>query len=362
MTEGTPLMSSTDLAPARPAAQRPPSGPARAWRKLRNSSLTGRLMFPLVCLLIWLVAIDLVTSIWPFAVDVLPTPGQVFSFMWDEITGHTLAPHNMYETFGISLQRLAIGMVIALIVGTVIGVAMGLSKAVNAFFNDWIVAILAMPNLAWALFCSLAFGFGDTGPIITVVLTGIPFVIINVREGVRNTPTDLFDMARAFGVPRKRVIFNVLIPSLMPFLFAAARYCFALGWKGLVVAEVFGGQDGAGWTIKFWYDAHRAYGVVGYALLFVIFALVFEKFMFDQLSKRLFKWRPADDSGEVVEERFDGPAKAAVQAAESAGSATGAALGSITLVTEGPKGVPDPDPDVPVDPESPHHGRNNDHG
>ena len=82
------------------------------------------------------------------------------------------------------------------------------------------------------------FGFGDTGPIITVVLTGIPFVIINVREGVRNTPTDLYDMARAFKVPRPWVIRAVLIPSLMPFLFAAARYCFALGWKGLVVAEV----------------------------------------------------------------------------------------------------------------------------
>ena len=230
------------------------------------------------------------------------------------------------------MQRLAIGMVIALVIGTVIGIAMGLSKAVNAFFNDWIVAILAMPNLAWALFCSLAFGFGDTGPIITVVLTGMPFVIINVREGVRNTPSELFDMARAFDVPRQRVILHVLIPSLLPFLFAAARYCFALGWKGLVVAEVFGGMDGAGWTIKFWYDAHRAYGVIGYALFFVIFALVFEKFMFDQLSKRLFRWRPSLDAVEIAEQQFDAPTKAAVGAA----TATGAALGSISLATEGP--------------------------
>lgn len=331
---------------AKAVVQRTPSPAAKYRRRLKNSSLAGRLLFPVVVLVIWLGAIKAVTTIWPFAVDVLPTPWQVFSFMGDEIMGNTLAPHNMYVTFGISLQRLAIGMVIALIVGTVIGIAMGLSRAVDAFFNDWVVAILAMPNLAWALFCSLAFGFGDTGPIITVVLTGVPFVIMNVREGVRNTPTDLFDMARAFDVPRKRVIFSVLIPSLMPFLFAAARYCFALGWKGLVVAEVFGGQDGAGWTIKFWYDAHRAYGVVGYALLFVVFALIFEKFMFDQLSKKLFKWRPAVDSLEVVEERFDGPAKAAVVAAESAGTATGAALGSITLATEGPKAS-----DKPTDPD-----------
>ncbi|GAA1676804.1 ABC nitrate/sulfonate/bicarbonate family protein transporter inner membrane subunit [Mycolicibacterium murale] len=335
---------------ARHVGPPPPSPLGKAWQKVTRSSTTGRILFPVVVLVFWLLAIKLVTTIWPFSVDVLPTPWQVFSFMGDELRGDTLAPHNMYVTFGISLQRLAIGMVIALIIGTVIGIAMGLSRAVDAFFNDWVVAILAMPNLAWALFCSLAFGFGDLGPIITVVLTGVPFVIINVREGVRNTPTDLFDMARAFDVPRERVIRNVLIPSLMPFLFAAARYCFALGWKGLVVAEVFGGQDGAGWTIKFWYDAHRAYGVIGYALLFVVFALIFEKFMFDQLSKRLFRWRPAVDI-EVVEERFDGPSKAAVKAAGAAGTATGAALGSITLATEGPKVLPDettdPDPDNP---------------
>jgi NitT/TauT family transport system permease protein len=338
------------------ATQKRPSPLARGWHKLTRSSMTGRLLFPVACLVFWLLAIKVVTTIWPFAVDVLPTPGQVFGFMWNEIRGETLAPHNMYATFWISLQRLAVGMVIAMIIGTIIGIAMGLSKAVDAFFNDWVVAILAMPNLAWALFCSLAFGFGDLGPIITVVLTGVPFVIINVREGVRNTPTDLFDMARAFDVPKDRTIRHVLIPSLLPFLFAAARYAFALGWKGLVVAEVFGGQDGAGWTIKFWYDAHRAYGVVGYVLLFVIFALIFEKFMFDQLSKKLFKWRPAVDV-EIVEQRFDGPSKAAVKAAEAAGSATGAALGSITLATEGPKALPDQtiDPD-PLEP------RRNDHG
>jgi ABC-type nitrate/sulfonate/bicarbonate transport system permease component len=192
-----------------------------------------------------------------------------------------------------------------MVIGTVIGLAMGLSSAVNAFLNDWVVAILAMPNLAWALFCSLAFGFGHTGPIIAVILTGIPFVIINVREGVRNAPSDLFDMARAFGVSRGYTIRHVLVPSLLPFLFAAGRYAFALGWKGLVVAEVFGGEDGAGWTIKFWYDAHRAHAVIGYALFFVIFALLFEKFLFDRLAARLFRWRPALDSVDVVEENFD---------------------------------------------------------
>jgi len=152
---------------------------------------------------------------------------------------------------------------------------------------------------------------------------------------VRNTPTELYDMGRAFGVPRSRTIRHVLLPSLAPFMFAAGRYAFALGWQGLVVAEVFGGQDGAGWTIKFWYDAHYAYGVVGYAFFFVIFALIFEKFLFDRLSDWFFKWQPKA-SGDVVEEAFDIPAAPASVAAVAAGSSTAtAALESITQVTEG---------------------------
>lgn len=296
-------MTSTSAPVAR---RRKRTGRRRVLAALRGP-LAGRLAFPPVCLGVWLLTVELVTAIWPFTVDVLPTPQEVFGFVWDELTGDTLAPHNVYTTFAISLQRLGIGMVIAVAAGSVIGLAMGLSRSVNAFLNDWVVAILAMPNLAWALFCSLAFGFSDTGPIVTVVLTGIPFVIINIREGVWNTPTELYDMGRAFGVPRSRAIRHVLVPSLMPFLFAACRYAFALGWKGLVVAEVFGGQDGAGWTIKFWYDAHRAFGVIGYALLFIIFALLFEKLLFDKLSDRFFRWRPKASRRDLTEERFEQP-------------------------------------------------------
>jgi ABC-type nitrate/sulfonate/bicarbonate transport system permease component len=109
-------------------------------------------------------------------------------------------------------------------------------------------------------------------------------------------------------------------------MFAAARYSFALGWKGVVVAEVFGGRDGAGWTIKFWYDAHRAHGVVGYAFFFMIFAVVFERLVFDSLAKRVFKWRPAVTGVAVGEDDFEAEVAAAapaVAATASTGSARG---------------------------------------
>jgi len=96
----------------------------------------------------------------------------------------------------------------------------------------------------------------------------------------------------------------VLLPSLAPFMFAAVRYAFSVGWKGLVIAEVFASDRGMGWTIKFWYDAHRTQGVIGYGLFFVIFALILEGFIFEPLSRRAFKWRPRVDGLDMVEEEF----------------------------------------------------------
>jgi NitT/TauT family transport system permease protein len=90
----------------------------------------------------------------------------------------------------------------------------------------------------------------------------------------------------------------------MPFFFAAIRYAYAIGWKGLIIAEVFASDRGMGWTIKFWYDANRAKGVIGYALFFIIFAMILEKLVFDRLSEKAFKWRPQINALEMAEGDF----------------------------------------------------------
>jgi ABC-type nitrate/sulfonate/bicarbonate transport system permease component len=234
----------------------------------------------------WQLAIPLLPTL------LLPTPAEVAEFMWDELRGDTLAPQTVYQAFGVSLQRLGIGLAIAFAIGLPIGLVMGLSKKATWFAHDFVVVGLAMPSLVWALIAAMWFGFGSTAPIITVVLAAVTFVVINIAEGVRNVPKDLLDMATSYSVSRREVIRHVIVPSLMPFLFAALRYGLANAWKGLVLAELFASTNGAGWTIKFWYDAHRAQGIVGYALFFILFALLIERLVFGRLSAHVFRWRP----------------------------------------------------------------------
>ena len=267
--------------------------PRRARRRLEHR-LLGVVRSPrfarwsswVAFLVVWQLSIPLLPTL------LLPTPAEVGEFMWDEIRGDTVAPQTVYEAFGVSLVRLSIGLAIAFAIGIPIGLLMGLSKKATWFGHDFVVVGLAMPSLVWALIAAMWFGFGNTAPLVTVVLAAVMFVVINIAEGVRNVPKDLLDMGTAYDVERRDVIRHVVFPSLMPFFFAALRYALANAWKGLVLAELFASTNGAGWMIKFWYDAHRAQGIIGYALFFILFALLIERLVFGRLSARVFRWRP----------------------------------------------------------------------
>jgi ABC-type nitrate/sulfonate/bicarbonate transport system permease component len=260
---------------------------ARKTVELARSRVGAQIAFVIAALLGWQYVVPVLPT------ELIPYPSEVFSFMWDELQGDTLAPDTVYGAFWLTLRRLLTGFALAVLIGVPIGIAMGMWKSAEAFFRDFVIALLTMPDLVWALVFAMWLGFGNTAPILTVTLAALPFVILNVWEGVRAVPRDLIDMATAYGMGRWMLIRHVIVPSQMPFLFAALRYGFANGWKGAVVAEVFAAADGAGWTIRYWYDAHRAYGVIGYALFFILFALILERLIFRTLQKRVFRWRPS---------------------------------------------------------------------
>lgn len=283
-------MGSTSLAPSGTVGQ-------VAWLSALGRRLRTRRAASITFILLILVFWQLVVPVLP--TRLVPMPLEVAGFMWDELRGDTLAPDTVYQAFAITLRRLVIGFGLAVVIGTPIGLAMGLSQRVEAFFRDFVVVTLTMPYLVWSLVFAMWLGFGNRAPIYTVVLSALPFIILNIWEGVRDVPKELVDMGHAFEMSRGALIRHVILPSQMPFIFAALRYGFANGWKGVVVAEVFAAADGAGWMIRYWYDAHRAYGVIGYALFFVIFSLFLERTLFTRLSNWVFRWRPSIQAGQT---------------------------------------------------------------
>jgi NitT/TauT family transport system permease protein len=255
------------------------------------------LLFVLLFLAIWQFAA------WRMNSSLMPYPRDVGEFLFNELRLETVGYYSVYYSFGLSLMRLGIGLAITMAVGAALGAVMGMSPRFNALVKDFVVADLQMPFLVWALLFAIWTGFSFWTPIYTVVLASVPFVITNVAEGVRNVPKDLVDMARSYGVPRSRMIRKVVFPSLVPFMFAGFRMALSLGWKSLALAELYGADKGAGWMLRFWYDAHRMTGLIGYALCFVAIAIVIDRWFLAGLTRRAFRWRAAETSVGLLAQR-----------------------------------------------------------
>jgi ABC-type nitrate/sulfonate/bicarbonate transport system permease component len=273
----------------------PPRGPralpARSsW--VRRTLLTrraARITAPLLFLLAWQLIAPLIPS------RILPMPVDVAREMWELLLDGTVV-----EAFSISLLRLAIGFALALVTGSVIGLAMGMSPRIEALLHDFVVVGLTFPYLIWGLLVAIWVGFDGQGPIIVVFIAALPYVIINASEGVRDVSKDLRDMAEAYDVPNARVVRHLVLPSLMPFFFASLRYGLANGWKGLVLAEVFAAQSGAGYQITEFREYGNFEGVIGFAIYFAAFSILVERLMFERLSRKVFRWRPT--SAQPVQE------------------------------------------------------------
>jgi ABC-type nitrate/sulfonate/bicarbonate transport system permease component len=209
--------------------------------RLRSGLLSpgaARITAPVAFVIAWQLIVPLLPT------RILPMPLEVLEAMIEQAREGQLV-----GAFSVSLARLFVGLVIAFAVGLVLGVAMGMSPRLEAVLHDFVVVGLTFPYLIWGLLVAMWFGFESTGPVVVVAIGALPYVMINVSEGVRDVSKELRDMARAYDVPRERVIRHLVLPSLSPFFFASLRYGLANGWKGLVLAEVFAATSGAGYEI-----------------------------------------------------------------------------------------------------------------
>jgi len=214
----------------------------------------------------------------------LPAPMDIVDKMVEVATSGLLTTH-----FGATLQKIAIGFGITYVLGVAIGILMA-RRWWDAFFRGYVMSTLTTPGLVFALMAAMIFGFSSTGPIVAIVVTSLPFVIVNVAEGARGLPKELLDMGAAFGVRERDQLRHIVIPFLAPFLFTALRYGFSVAWKIATLTEVFGSSSGIGFMMRREFQGFSMSGMLAWIFYFFIFALFLE-LLLQRAMKHFFRWR-----------------------------------------------------------------------
>lgn len=220
----------------------------------------------------------------------LPSPRTVGEVMWDIISSGLFLDH-----FLASIARVALGFVFAIAFGAPIGFLMGRSAYWKAFFKDPVIVAGSIPGITYAVMVLVIFGISLWGPVLAVALISMPYIAINVAEGLEGVDRRLLQMSQAYRRQPREVTRHVLVPAILPFVFAGVRLSFALSWKVEQLTEVFGSNKGVGFQISTAFRSFSVPRVLAWVLLFIAFMLVVERVILVRLERRLFRWRGEEE-------------------------------------------------------------------
>ena len=263
-----------------PASTEPVSivRPSRAAALMQRSGryAVQQLLPPLVILLVLGVIWEMLCS---GADAALPPPSQVIAETWELIVDP------FYDNGGndvglawqllASLERVAVGYLLAVVAGVGLGVLIGQSDWAMRGLDPIFQVLRTVPPLAW-LPLSLA-GFQDSHPsaLFVIFITAIWPIIINTAVGIRNIPQDYRNVAAVLRLNHLEFFWRIMIPSAAPYIFTGLRIGIGLSWLAIVAAEMLTGGVGIGFFIWDAWNSSRLsdivvalvyIGVVGFVL------------------------------------------------------------------------------------------------
>jgi NitT/TauT family transport system permease protein len=206
--------------------------------------------------------------------------------MWD-----LLVSGLVFTNFGWSFLKTMAGWALALAIGIPIGLLMGRYRYARAFFHDFVYIFANVPLLVYAVIALVIFGISPWGPSFVVALEAFTGIAINTAAGVESVDRGLLAMSRSFRRRSGQTARSVVIPSVVPFLFASGRVSFANSWKLAALAETFGGRVGVGFQLEKAFQTFSVEHLLAWMFYFVIFVISVERLLITPLERRVFAWR-----------------------------------------------------------------------
>jgi ABC-type nitrate/sulfonate/bicarbonate transport system permease component len=159
--------------------------------------------------------------------------------------------HELLGHIEVSFMRAGAGLGLAAVVGIAAGILMGRVRAVESFLDPLISALFPTPKLALFPLMMIFLGIGDASKIALIFLGCFFPIVINTYTGVKNVDKFFVWNALTKGASQRQLIWHVIIPASLPFVFAGLRVATSTAFLLIVASELIAANDGLGYLIMF---------------------------------------------------------------------------------------------------------------
>jgi len=251
--------------------------------RTRGVLLTGlrRASVPVGILVLWQIA----AAAGLIDTKLMSSPAEVFAAGRELLTSGKLA-----DALGVSLLRIVQGLAIGLPLGLALGVIAGLFRLGEELVDATMQALRTVPFVALIPLFILWFGIGEMSKI-ALIAFGVAFpMYLNTYAGIRGVDDRLIEAAEVFGLNRRKLVRQVIVPGALPSILVGLRYSLGLAVIALVVAETVNASSGIGALManarQFLQTDIVLFGIVVYSVLGLL-----ADFAVRNLERRLLSWR-----------------------------------------------------------------------
>lgn len=273
------------------SAPGPATGPAarQAMRRRRSSGIgapIARSRFLIIAVAVFAglglawwaaTALDLVKPIF------LPSPASVATQL-----GKLWADGTLLTDLEASIYRISVGFLIASALAIPIGVLIGGFRTWEAAIEPLVDFIRYMPVVAFVPLSILWAGTSDVQKFLIIFIGTFFQQVLMIMDNVKRVPADFVGLGRTLGLPDRKILTRIVVPSALPGIWDTLRISLGWAWTWLVLAELVAATSGLGYRITVSQRYFQTNTIIGYILLLGILGLITDQVM-KALGKVLFR-------------------------------------------------------------------------
>ena len=198
----------------------------------------------------------------------------------------------IYNDLYISGIELAGGYLLSAVIAVPFGIAIGWYKKVAYIFDPFVNAMNATPRVALLPLVIIWLGIGILSKVGIIFLGAVFPILINARDGVKTTPSNLLTAARSFGASEWMLFKTVVLPSTVPFILTGLRLGLGRAIVGVMVGELYAATAGIGFMITVAGATFQTDKVFVGVLIFALTGMIGTE-LITRVERRFNRWRPA---------------------------------------------------------------------
>lgn len=140
------------------------------------------------------------------------------------------------KTFS-SLLGITEGYLLGALCGILLAVVTSASKALYSFFQPMLTLVKTTPVVSFIIL-ALVWMQKTQVPVFISFLMVLPMIWANLTSAIRETDTQLLEMAKAYGFTKMQILRRIYVPSVLPTLLTALTTAVGFAWKSGIAAEV----------------------------------------------------------------------------------------------------------------------------